>query len=93
MRKKSILVKILSVWCFLKSTRPVYYQLHLNLYKTSIKHFLQKCIQKMHIYAFLTKKTWIGRHIFLKTANLLPIKLHIYRQKLISNSLALDQKK
>ena len=27
MRKNPILVKISSVWCFLKSTRPVYYQL------------------------------------------------------------------
>ena len=29
--------QISSVWCFLKSTRPVYYQVHLNLIKTSLK--------------------------------------------------------
>ena len=46
--KKSTLAKISSVWCFLKSTRPVYYQLYLNLIKTiktSLKTiFLQKII-------------------------------------------------
>ena len=31
MRKKIRLVKIFSLWCFLKTTRPVYYQLNLNL--------------------------------------------------------------
>ena len=41
MRKKSTLVKTF-VRCFLKSTRPVYYQLHLNLIKTSLKTIFLK---------------------------------------------------
>ena len=38
-RKKSTLVKIPSVWCFLKSTRPAYYQLNLNDVKIQSKSF------------------------------------------------------
>ena len=58
--KKSTVVKISSVWC---STRPVYHQLHLNLIKTSLKTIFLK---KNHIFAFLTKKPWIERQLFLK---------------------------
>ena len=47
---------------------------------------------KKHIFAFLTKKPWIERQLFWKTAKLLPIKLHIYGQKFISVLLKLDQK-
>ena len=37
MCKISTLIKISSVWCFFKLARPVYYQLHLNLIKTTLK--------------------------------------------------------
>ena len=67
MRKKSTLVKIPSGWCFLKSTRPVYYQLHLHLIKTSLKTIFLK---KNHIFAFLTKKTWIERQFFFSERTL-----------------------
>ena len=61
--QKSTLVNISSVWCFLKSTRPINYQLHLNLIKTSLKTIFFK---KNHIFAFLTKKTLIERQLILK---------------------------
>ena len=35
--KKSSLIKSSSVWCLLKSARPVYCQLHFALLKTSLK--------------------------------------------------------
>ena len=36
MRKKSILIKISSVWCFLKLYIPVYYRRLLNLINTTL---------------------------------------------------------
>ena len=81
MRKKSTLVTIPSVWCFLKSTGPVYYQLLLNLIKTSLKIiFLQKKSNFLH---FQPKNRGLKDNFFWKTAKRLPIKLHIYRQKII----------
>ena len=53
MRKKSTLVKITSVWCCLKSTRPVFYQLHLNLIKTSLKTIFLKEIIFLHFFTNL----------------------------------------
>ena len=53
MRKKSILVKISSVWCFLMSTRPVYYQLHLNLILYFTKNHFSS---KMLIFCIFNKK-------------------------------------
>ena len=53
MCKKSIFVKFSSVGCFLKSTRPVNNQLHLNM----IQNFTQNHLSsKIHIFAFFTNK-------------------------------------
>ena len=81
MRKKSAFIKISSVWCFLKSTRPVYYKLNLNF---DIKLQSKPFFFKKHIFAFFTKTPLIERQLFWKTAKLLLIKLHIYRQKLFN---------
>ena len=53
MRKQSTLIKISSVWCFLKSARLVYYNMHLNLIKNKLETiFLKKKID----FCILTKK-------------------------------------
>ena len=54
MCKKSTLVKISSVWCFFKLTRPVYYQLHLNMIKTSLKTIF--LLKKSYFCIFNKKK-------------------------------------
>ena len=56
MRKKYILVKISNVWCFLKSTRPVYYQFNLIALKFDIRLHSKPFSSKIHIFAFLMKK-------------------------------------
>ena len=63
MRKKSTLVEISSVWCFLKSTRPVYYQMNLN-WKLNFNqnHFSSK----KPIFLFSNENPWIERQLFGK---------------------------
>ena len=63
MRKNLLQSKFQVFGVFLKSTRPVYYQLHLDLIKPSLKTIFLK---KNHIFAFLTKKPWIERQLCLK---------------------------
>ena len=63
MRKKSTLVKISSVWCFLEVDKT-------SLLPTALKfdkNFTQNHFSlKNHIFAFLTKKPWYERHLSLK---------------------------
>ena len=58
MRKKSTLIKISSVWCFLKLDRPVYYRRFLNLINATLLIIYSP---KKSIFAFLPKKLRIER--------------------------------
>ena len=58
MRKKSTLIKISSVWCFLKLDIPVYYRRLLNLINTTLLTIFSP---KKSIFAFLPKKLRIER--------------------------------
>ena len=49
--------------------------------KFDIKLHSNHFSSKKHTFAFWTKKTWIERQLFWKTAKLLPIKPHISKQK------------
>ena len=49
MRKQSTLIKVLSVSCLLKSSRAVYYHVHLNLIKDKIETIFSL---KKSIFAF-----------------------------------------
>ena len=68
MCKQSTLIKISSVWCFLRLARPVYYHLHLNLIKNKLKTIL---FFKEVDFCYLTPK-----NCGLKD-KLLPNKMHI----------------
>ena len=60
----------------------------LNWYQTLLKTiFFKKAY-----FCIFNQKTWIERQLFWKTAEYLPIKMHIFRQKFVSMLLALGQK-
>ena len=74
---------------FFKSDRPVCNHLNVNFIEITLKtiFFLKKSI-----FAFLTKKLWSKRKLLKNIAKRLPIKIQIYRQKIISILLAFGQK-
>ena len=81
MRKKTTISKI----SIQVGQTSLYNHLNVNFIKTTLKTILS--LKKL-IFAFLTQKT----KLFKNTAKGLPIKIHIYRQKIISILLAFGQK-
>ena len=84
MCKTFIQSKISSIWCFFKSARPVCNRLHFK----SINYTQNPFSSKRSIFAFLTQKLQSERQLFRNTAEGLPIKMHIFRQKFIFNFIS-----
>ena len=71
MHKLSILIKILSVLCFLESAGPVYYYLHLNLIKQHSNPFFFK---KVNFFAFDPKNCGLKDNFSEIPLNFFPLK-------------------
>ena len=90
MRKKYSKQNIDCLVCFFfKSGRPVCKHIHFNFIKTTSK---TPFLKKSQICRFLTQKLSSKGQLFQNTAEVLAIKMHIFRQKISSILLVLDPK-